>query len=212
MIVRVLLLVAVALVCATATLCAQLPEIIIRADVGVSVNHSQPDAKRVGPSFDVGAGIGIGPLAVLASVGFDQYLADEEVLASGNPDVWDGASTDVYSIANYPMSVITVAGDLRYRFGDADAGSSFYLTGGPAFFRVSRDDIRITSEKGTRVIPGTWGNAYGFVAGAGFDLAVFQRMIWIYGESKFAAGLAGSTSGFDPLYTNVRVGAEIRLL
>jgi len=53
--------------------------------------------------------------------------------------------------------------------------------------------------------------SYGFVAGGGFELPVFQRMIWLYGETKFGAGVAGDKSGFEPHYTNFKVGAEIKL-
>lgn len=189
-----------------------LPDFLVRAELGLATNYSLPDTKLLGASFGVGLGLGIGPVLVTASAGFDQFPVDREVLAEEHAEIWEGDATDVYSIANYPLSFITISGDVRYRFNtDEDAAASFYVMGGPAFFRMSQDALTITSSKGRHTTAGANWNSYGFLAGGGVDLAVFQEMIWLYAETKTGVGVAGGINGFEVHYTNLRLGAELRL-
>lgn len=208
---RFLFALALVMFSATGVQAQFLPDFLFRAELGLATNYSLPGTNLLGASFGVGLGLGIGPVLVTASAGFDQFQADRKVLAEEHAEIWEGDATDVYSIANYPLSFITISGDVRYRFGDGDAGSSFYVVGGPAFFRMAQDDLAITSSKGKHIAPGNSWNSYGFIAGGGFDLAVFEQMIWLYAETKTGVGVAGGIDGFEVHYTNLRLGAELRL-
>lgn len=189
-----------------------LPDFLVRAELGLATNYSLPRTKLLGASFGVGLGLGIGPVLITASAGFDQFPVDRDVLAEEHAEIWEGDATDVYSIANYPLSFITISGDVRYRFNTGDdAGSSFYVMGGPAFFRMAEDALSITSSKGRHTTTGSAWNSYGFIVGGGFDLAVFEEMIWVYAETKTGIGVAGGINGFEPHYTNLRLGGELRL-
>ncbi len=194
---------------------AQRPEIIARVDLGPSTNYSLENAQTFGISWNFGAGIGFGPLSVLANLGFDQFIANRDEIAEKNPDIWTGSSTEVYSLSNYPMSFLTISGNLLYRFTGSEEGRSFYLLAGAAVFRVAHDDIRVTSERGARVLAGSRRHSFGLTAGLGFEMPIFKDMIWLYGESKFGVGIAGDQRegqrGFEPHYINLRVGGAIKL-